>query len=67
MRAAIIHLDSGVRTYRIPQTELNRLVSHNDIGRIVIKHTGHIFAGESIGSVGDKHASLANGTISNAH
>jgi len=57
-KTVIVFLASG-----IPETKINGLAINHDVGRIVIKDSGDVLAGEGIGGVRDKEACLTDSSV----
>ena len=47
----------------IPQPQVDNLAVHHHVGRVVVEDCWKIFARKSVGSVGDKEAGFANGSV----
>jgi hypothetical protein len=50
-------------TRSIPQSQTHRLTINHNRGRVVVEHCWDVFAGKSVGGVGNEQTGFAHGTV----
>ena len=61
----VLYCGASLLTSGIPQAQVDWLAINHDVGRIVVKDSGNVLAGEGIGGVRDKQASFTDSTVTN--